>query len=529
MVLYTAHKHACNQIISSLLILVSLMFTTPLSWGSNEGKIQYGSWGFTNIRHLEMNSRFEIGTHKCSLFSCVQSADGRSDYATIPTPPPKSRGLKTLLFGEKFQCDFCKHIMPEKDASRHALLHDKQSHHGNPKTDSTAVTLLKKVAMPTSCACGYSYIDQSSASNMTQSQRIKVHQRVRNKCSYCEKEVPCVEKNQHESFCYQRKLKCPSCPQEKEDMSIEQLVTHFSAMNMDPEHRTIQCGVCKIQIPALEFERHVGLIHNPNAHLARHTLADCPWCEGYTATDLYSDAELIAHAAENHSSQFIKLTTVQTLADSDISSRTQKNLWEIIQSYQQRADYQQTLQIDKKSEAQYLKLKAQEHIPGTPYLWRIPQITKELQLAKKQPSHTLQSASFLTHPNGYKIALVLFPNGEGKAEGSHLSLHIKIQNSGHDSLLPWPFKPIVKLTMKSQNPHSPSKKIALKFKPDPNLASSQRPVNTENVATGFSHFVDQSIYDNPTYVQDDTMFIECAVDTRGLPYAYQPQTYLYNN
>ena len=52
---------------------------------------------------------------------------------------------------------------------------------------------------------------------------------------------------------------------------------------------------------------------------------------------------------------------------------------------------------------------------------------------------TLISPSFYTHPQGYKMRLRMFPNGDGAAKNNAVSVFMQLQKGDCDDLLLWPF------------------------------------------------------------------------------------------
>ena len=58
---------------------------------------------------------------------------------------------------------------------------------------------------------------------------------------------------------------------------------------------------------------------------------------------------------------------------------------------------------------------------------------------RKQFNNQYVSPPFYTHPRGYKLCLLLYCNGYGSSEGSHVSMFIMIMRGKHDQHLQWPF------------------------------------------------------------------------------------------
>ena len=124
------------------------------------------------------------------------------------------------------------------------------------------------------------------------------------------------------------------------------------------------------------------------------------------------------------------------------------------------------------------------------------------------------SAPFYTSRHGYKICLRVYLNGDGAGRGTHLSFFLTMMKGDFDPLLPWPFKQTTTLIMLSQD--GISKDISQSFKPDNVSNSFKRPKTEMNVASGCPTFCPLSVLDNPSYVQNDTLYLKCVVNTRGI-------------
>lgn len=69
---------------------------------------------------------------------------------------------------------------------------------------------------------------------------------------------------------------------------------------------------------------------------------------------------------------------------------------------------------------------------------------------KKAKELSLFSNAFKTHPKGYKLMLVVSPNGVGEGAGTHISLSISPQMSLHDSTLKWPVRCAITVQLMNQ-------------------------------------------------------------------------------
>ncbi|XP_017539256.1 TNF receptor-associated factor 5 isoform X2 [Pygocentrus nattereri] len=136
---------------------------------------------------------------------------------------------------------------------------------------------------------------------------------------------------------------------------------------------------------------------------------------------------------------------------------------------------------------------------------------------KKEAGTSLNSPPFYTSRSGYKLSARVYPGGEGAARGTHLSLYVMLMRGDFDSLLPWPFRQNVTLTVLDQS--GSRNHINCSFTPDTASENFRRPTSENNSALGFPRFLSHGELEAPrnaVYVRDDTLFIKVKVDTTGL-------------
>ncbi|XP_067251968.1 TNF receptor-associated factor 5 isoform X1 [Chanodichthys erythropterus] len=136
---------------------------------------------------------------------------------------------------------------------------------------------------------------------------------------------------------------------------------------------------------------------------------------------------------------------------------------------------------------------------------------------RKEAGTPLNSTPFYTSRNGYKLSVRAYLGGDNSGRGTHMSLYITIMRGDFDSLLPWPFRQNITLTLLDQS--GSRNHLSSTFTPDANSDSFCRPTSDANVATGFPRFISHSDLEvprNAVYMRDDTLFIKVKVDTTGL-------------
>jgi TNF receptor-associated factor 2/TNF receptor-associated factor 3 len=146
------------------------------------------------------------------------------------------------------------------------------------------------------------------------------------------------------------------------------------------------------------------------------------------------------------------------------------------------------------------------------FIWKIPNVKRKRDEAIKGKTLSLYSPPFYIGNNGYKVCMKVYLNGDGAGNNTHLSLFFVIMKGESDPFLAWPFEQKVTLMLMDQNHQS---HIVYTFKPSSSSPSFQRPLHM-NIASGFPKFASLGVLSNESFVQDDSMFIKCMVDTTGI-------------
>ena len=78
-------------------------------------------------------------------------------------------------------------------------------------------------------------------------------------------------------------------------------------------------------------------------------------------------------------------------------------------------------------------------------------ITKMLQCSLlKDSSTTWQSPGFYTHPCGYRMCILVYPNGIGIVTGTNVSMCICVMKGDYDDTLTWPIRYKCAITLLNQ-------------------------------------------------------------------------------
>ncbi|ESN95239.1 hypothetical protein HELRODRAFT_193596 [Helobdella robusta] len=84
-------------------------------------------------------------------------------------------------------------------------------------------------------------------------------------------------------------------------------------------------------------------------------------------------------------------------------------------------------------------------------LWKVRYFDQAAKDAKDGIKVSILSPVFDSHRNGYKMQLNLYPNGEGEARHTHVSMFITVMKGASDSFLPWPFECPITFALICQN------------------------------------------------------------------------------
>ena len=148
-------------------------------------------------------------------------------------------------------------------------------------------------------------------------------------------------------------------------------------------------------------------------------------------------------------------------------------------------------------------------------VWVISNVSKRRKDAISGRTKSFYSPPFYTSCHGYKMCARIYPNGDGQARGTHLSLFFVVMKGQYDNILRWPFRQKVTFMVVDQGDR---KHIVDAFNPDPTSSSFKKPTEDMNIASGCPLFAELSLLedDNYQYVKDDCLFVKVVVDTTDL-------------
>lgn len=120
------------------------------------------------------------------------------------------------------------------------------------------------------------------------------------------------------------------------------------------------------------------------------------------------------------------------------------------------------------------------------YLWRIDDFPRHLHDAKLKEKVSFVSAPFRVGRFGYKLCLMVFPDGFGSGRGTHLSVCVQILRGEFDQVLPWPFRKKIEVRLLNQYKRGDVMQTIVPTAQDP---SFQKPTTEGwNPGCGFPNF-----------------------------------------
>ncbi|MCJ8737780.1 hypothetical protein PDJAM_G00027930 [Pangasius djambal] len=378
-------------------------------------------------------------------------------------------------------------------------------------------------------------------------------------CRYCTKPYPIAQLLDHEKMsCPEAEVQCPNnCSQMVKRHKLKGHVDECPEVETDCIYKQYGCTVrekrSKVKVHEYtEFSHHVLLVLESNSKLAkqvdqlqqdlalqerelkeRNLLVANLNREVTKCDNTFSAIQrTVVEQGECVSSVKQELQELRSVLDAELAKEELNALRVSLNSLRQQVAMTQSLRdhlgalgqtcqrhtrlLDIHVEQLQCNEQRFRQLESTSYdgklIWKVHDYQR-----RKDAGAPLTSPPFYTGRSGYKLSVRVYPDGEGSARGTHLSLYVMVMRGDFDSLLPWPFRQSITLTVLDQS--GSRNHISCSFNPDTNKESFRRPTADSNAALGFSRFISHTDLEGPrnaVYVRDDTLFIKVKVDTTGL-------------
>ncbi|KAL9954680.1 hypothetical protein ACROYT_G042246 [Oculina patagonica] len=148
---------------------------------------------------------------------------------------------------------------------------------------------------------------------------------------------------------------------------------------------------------------------------------------------------------------------------------------------------------------------------STSFIWKISGIYRILREATRNTS--VKSEPFFTEPNGYKLRVLMKPNGDLSRSGKtgYVSFFLVIMRGEYDAILPWPFERTVTFRLIDQQEDPDYKEDVIMELSEEDNHAFLRPSKEENDGYGFPKFICHDKIRRRRYIVDDTAFLEVQV------------------
>lgn len=144
-----------------------------------------------------------------------------------------------------------------------------------------------------------------------------------------------------------------------------------------------------------------------------------------------------------------------------------------------------------------------------PYIWTVKDFWEKVSRAKNGKEVRIKSDPFYVGLRGYKMQLLMYPNGIKKGKNGFISLYAAVMKGQYDAILPWPFQYTGNITVIDQNPDLTQRQNCSKcFVPNPSWTTMQRPESEGNTGQGFQAFLSHEELRKGSYVVDETLIIK---------------------
>ena len=149
------------------------------------------------------------------------------------------------------------------------------------------------------------------------------------------------------------------------------------------------------------------------------------------------------------------------------------------------------------------------------FVWTITNFQAVYERACSGKQEVILSEPFYLIKNGYRYQIKMMPNGGAAAsdlvadnsyKGLWLSLFVKVVPGEFDSLLSWPCKEKIRLTIIDQN-RSQDKKKNISTVIDLSKQECPRPLSGRGEGIGCPEFVSQGVLRNGAYVKNNAIFV----------------------
>ena len=203
----------------------------------------------------------------------------------------------------------------------------------------------------------------------------------------------------------------------------------------------------------------------------------------------------------------LKETNVKLNREEEMSNILMEKL-----NFLQRRFEEKILENENKASKEKVVMTKEEASKDFPwkFIWKIDNYSDILRNAKAEEKEEISSVPFYTEDYGYKLRVLVYPNGFGLGRNTHLSVFVVVMQGEYDAILPWPFNKRLKLSLINQhgnpnNPQNVTKEMTVDFE------SHFRRPSKENQTQGFHQFISHENLSSGCYIVEDTLFLQVEI------------------
>lgn len=114
---------------------------------------------------------------------------------------------------------------------------------------------------------------------------------------------------------------------------------------------------------------------------------------------------------------------------------------------------------------------------------------------------------------GFKMRLLIYLNGCGGGEGTHLSLFFQLMKGELDDILKWPFNKTIHFVLIHQDNKNECFKLSITdTEKATTTAYFRKPVTDFNIGFGYIRFISHERLHAGGFIKNDSLYIGCTIE-----------------
>ena len=359
---------------------------------------------------------------------------------------------------------------------------------------------------------------QEKADRMTGCQLAKIT------CAFCSNDIERKDLKEHEEeICTKRPYNCEYCEDYK---SIFEDVTtnHWPECHSRPVPCPNKCGAspklellddhvkeCPLQVIDCPFEYAGCRERLLRKDMPDHITQSLALHMSLQATSHQRELKkLTSRISELEATVKLRELEVKNLLQGVVNQQCKTQVGEEIKQAQQQGLINYPTEMEKQENRSDTEKEILKHLKSivhnflaelVPFSFSMPDFEQ-----KKRMNSSWYSASFYTHPRGYKMCLRVEANGWGDGKNSHVSVFLYMMRGEYDESLKWPFRGYITLQLLNQLAGGVHHTLVVDVtdKSDDNFCKRVVLGERSSGGWGFHEFISHSCLE-PSYLKDDCL------------------------